>query len=245
MLVKGRPGRIAGDAHKLPLLLWIPPRPNTWHTNVTNRHRLRSFCGKRRVLRCGLVIAKFHYTDPTGPARTQRSFAAKKSPRGSVRVRSGPCRVRVVEFSYKWVCLRPAAMGWTYWAWPAAAAAAAATASCASCCLGLTTFVLVLANSRRRVCGRSGSKRIPCRRVNIIAQSRYDTIRDAALTCAQSWVSLIYRTEPKTKKWGKRKNTSSEVSVKSQGNPWSQCWMESVTRIYHKVYIHVYRRVET
>ena len=47
-----------------------------------------------------MVIAKFHYTDPTGPARTQRSFAAKKS----VRVRSGPCRVRVrvrvVEFSY-------------------------------------------------------------------------------------------------------------------------------------------------
>jgi len=70
------------------------------------------------------VIAKFHYTDtdtdPTrtrhgpdtdkvrarsrlnsttrtrhGPERTQRSFAAKKS----VRVRSGPCRVRVVEFS--------------------------------------------------------------------------------------------------------------------------------------------------
>ena len=38
--------------------------------------------------------------DPTGPARTQRSFAAKKS----VRVRAGPCRVRVrvrvVEFSY-------------------------------------------------------------------------------------------------------------------------------------------------
>jgi len=42
------------------------------------------------------LIAKFHYTDPTGPARTQRSFSAKKS----VRVRSGPCRVRVVEFSY-------------------------------------------------------------------------------------------------------------------------------------------------
>jgi len=58
-----------------------------------------------------LIIAKFHYTGPTGPARnrtdphglcrrparTQRSFAAKK-------VRAGPCgsgRVRVVEFSYK------------------------------------------------------------------------------------------------------------------------------------------------
>jgi len=42
------------------------------------------------------VRAKFHYTDPTGPTRTQRSFAAKKS----VRVRAGPCRVRVVEFSF-------------------------------------------------------------------------------------------------------------------------------------------------
>ena len=58
------------------------------------------------------VIAKFHYTDPTGPAGTrtdphglcrrpaptQRSFAAKKS----VQVRSGlvgPGRARVVEFS--------------------------------------------------------------------------------------------------------------------------------------------------
>jgi len=59
------------------------------------------------------VIAKFHYTGPTGPdrtrtdphglcrrpARAQRSFAAKKS----VQVRAGPVgsgRVRVVEFSY-------------------------------------------------------------------------------------------------------------------------------------------------
>ena len=34
---------------------------------------------------------------------------------------------------------------------------------------------------------------------------RYDTIRDAILTCAQklTQVSLIYCTEPKTKKWGK------------------------------------------
>ena len=44
-----------------------------------------------------LFKAKFHYKDQTGPARTQRSFAAKKS----VRVRAGPCRVRVVEFSFK------------------------------------------------------------------------------------------------------------------------------------------------
>ena len=43
---------------------------------------------KRAVKRVCVVIAKFHYTGPTGPARTQRSFAAKKS-----------VRVRVVEFS--------------------------------------------------------------------------------------------------------------------------------------------------
>jgi len=45
-------------------------------------------------VRVGFIRAKFHYTDPTGPARTQRSFAAKKS----VRVRAGPVgsgRVRV------------------------------------------------------------------------------------------------------------------------------------------------------
>ena len=61
----------------------------------------RSVCefvarGQNRTCDTGLseIIAKFHYTDtdtdPNGPARTQRSFAANK-----VRV-----RVRVVEFSY-------------------------------------------------------------------------------------------------------------------------------------------------
>ena len=46
-------------------------------------------------------------------------------------------------------------------------------------------------------------------------------------TCAQKLtiVSLIYRTGPTTKKWGKRttkskKRISSEVSVNSSGNPW-------------------------
>ena len=53
------------------------------------------------------IIAKFHYTDtdtdPNGPARTQRSFAAKKSVSVSV---SGPCRARVVEFSsYPTTCV--------------------------------------------------------------------------------------------------------------------------------------------
>jgi len=53
-------------------------------------------------------IAKFHYTDPTGPAQT---FLRPESPRNSVasvrvsdKVRAGPVgsgQARVVEFSYK------------------------------------------------------------------------------------------------------------------------------------------------
>ena len=52
----------------------------------------------------GRVIAKFHYTGPTGPARTRTDpndpdlretplvrAGLRQSPRGSVRVRSGPC----------------------------------------------------------------------------------------------------------------------------------------------------------
>ena len=69
-----------------------------------------------------LIIAKFHYTDPTrtGHGQSPRTLSGtsyiplhgpdtdpngpngvspQKSPCGSVRVRSGPCRVRVVEFS--------------------------------------------------------------------------------------------------------------------------------------------------
>ena len=38
-----------------------------------------------------MLIAKFHYTDPTGPARTQPSFAAKKVRAGPVGSVSGPC----------------------------------------------------------------------------------------------------------------------------------------------------------
>ena len=56
---------------------------------------------------------------------------------------------------------------------------------------------------------------------------RYDTKREAILTCARkpSWVSLIYRTEPTTKKCKNRKKTKSrkqicsEVTVNSPGNP--------------------------
>ena len=54
---------------------------------------------------------------------------------------------------------------------------------------------------------------------------RYDTIRDAFLTCAQkpTRVSLIYRTESTTKKWKteklkSKKRICSEVSVSSPGN---------------------------
>jgi len=55
--------------------------------------------------------------------------------------------------------------------------------------------------------------------------------RDVMLTCAQkpTWVSLIYGTEPTTKKWKTEKLRSKkriclEVSVNGPGNPWSQSW---------------------
>ena len=58
---------------------------------------------------------------------------------------------------------------------------------------------------------------------------RYDTIRDAILTCARkpTGVSLIYRTEPTTKKCKNRKTKSrkqicSEITVNSPGNPCSE-----------------------
>ena len=57
--------------------------------NFTTRTRHGPDTDKVRA-RCR-VRAKFHYTDPTGPARTQRSFAAKKVRAGSVGSVSGPC----------------------------------------------------------------------------------------------------------------------------------------------------------
>jgi len=62
---------------------------------------------------------------------------------------------------------------------------------------------------------------------------KYDTTRDAILTCDQKLtkVSLIYCTKPKTKKKCKKikkikskKLICSEVAVNSPGNPWSQFW---------------------
>ena len=51
-----------------------------------------------------------------------------------------------------------------------------------------------------------------------LAPTGYDTIRDAILRCAQklTWVSLIYHTEPTTKKWKTEKAICSEVSVTSE-----------------------------
>ena len=59
---------------------------------------------------------------------------------------------------------------------------------------------------------------------------RYDTIRDAILTCARkpTWVGLIYRKEPTTKKCKNRKKLKvekqiwSEITVNSPGNPCSE-----------------------
>ena len=61
---------------------------------------------------------------------------------------------------------------------------------------------------------------------------RYDTIRGAILTCARkpTRVSLIYRTEPTTKKCKNRKTKSrkqicSEITVNSLGNSCSESWI--------------------
>ena len=65
--------------------------------------------------------------------------------------------------------------------------------------------------------------------LRFVVDLRYDTIRDAILTCARkpTWVSLIYRTEPTTKKCKNRKTKSrkqicSEITVNSPGNPCSE-----------------------
>jgi len=59
----------------------------------------------------------------------------------------------------------------------------------------------------------------------------YNTIRDAILTCARkpTWVSVICRTEPTTKKCKNRKTKSrkqiwSEITLNSLGNPCSESW---------------------
>jgi len=56
-----------------------------WNKNVLNADGTLT----EQISRC--LKAKFHYTDPTGPARTQRSFAAKKVRAGPVGSVSGPC----------------------------------------------------------------------------------------------------------------------------------------------------------
>jgi len=66
---------------------------------------------------------------------------------------------------------------------------------------------------------------------------RYDAIQDAILMCAQklTLVNLIYRTEPKTKKWKKeelksKKRICSEVGL-SVNSPWKS--VESVLSLLY------------
>jgi len=68
---------------------------------------------------------------------------------------------------------------------------------------------------------------VPCGLLRFQAdpiQTKYDTIRDAILTCARkpTWVSLIYRTEPTTKNCKteklKSKNRHARSNSKSMGN---------------------------
>jgi len=63
---------------------------NSLPKTVTQQHRGCDLNPGPSVPEFSMLIAKFHYTDtdPNGPARTQRSFAAKKCV-------SGPCRARV------------------------------------------------------------------------------------------------------------------------------------------------------
>jgi len=53
---------------------------------------------------------------------------------------------------------------------------------------------------------------------------RYDTIRDAILACAQklTYVRLIYRTEPKTKKRKKEEEKVKTDIGKQSEDKWSQ-----------------------
>jgi len=48
---------------------------------------------------------------------------------------------------------------------------------------------------------------------HILCKLNYDAILDAILTCAEmpTWVSLIYRTEPTTKKWKTEKLKSKKT----------------------------------
>ena len=57
---------------------------------------------------------------------------------------------------------------------------------------------------------------------DVTSAERYDTIRDAILTCGQTltWVSLIYHMEPTSKKWKTEK-------LKSKNQIWAEiieCW---------------------
>lgn len=70
--------------------------------------------------------------------------------------------------------LRPVS-GCTSGACDTAAAAAAAAAEDGDGCLGLLTLVLLLANSSLMVCGKSGSNRTPCCKVQKVARFKSES----------------------------------------------------------------------
>jgi len=104
-----------------------------------------------------------------------------------------------------------------------------------SCPMDVSAFVASVSTSRRHTykLHRSSGRRAKTYAGRIgrgqLIIIRYDTIRNVILTCAQTltWISLIYRTEPRTKKENRKKNKKricSEVSVNSPWNPWSNSW---------------------
>ena len=140
-------------------------------TTLENRRKLQIFRDDRK----GTVLTAISIPQNNRSLQPTKQFWRSAENRGLNR-RSVKAVARIDLPSPLWIrsaskddwywttCLRVTpAIGWMYGVWPAAAAA---RANCASCCFGLTTFVLVLANSSRSVCGRSGSNRIPCRTGN-------------------------------------------------------------------------------
>jgi len=69
----------------------------------------------------------------------------------------------------------------------------------------------------------------PSSKLNLLAYIRYDTIQDAILTCARkpTLVSLIYRTEPTTKKCKTEKNKVTRSSAIAEGPCDASCQLKS------------------
>jgi len=93
----------------------------------------------------------------------------------------------------------------------------------ARCCRCMSHQCVACYHYRAMVTGSIGSRWCKCSE-----KVRYDTIRDAILTCTRkpTWVSLIYRTKTTTKKYKtekiKVKTDMLRTNSKSLGNPCSQ-----------------------